>query len=93
MEAISFMERETMTHYAQDHLKEIASKALKADEKLADLFVSIAKIDKERAFSLVDFYKRKKMVKLDLTNVSLNVKHGAYLDRDFIEHYATRGAF
>jgi hypothetical protein len=82
-----------MEHYAADHLKDIARKSIEAEDKLAALFIQIAGITQEQACDLVAFYRRKKLVKLDLCNASLNVKHGAYLDRDYIEHCATLGAF
>jgi len=82
-----------MTHYAADHLKDIARKSIEAEDKLAELFVTIAGITQEQALNLVAFYQRKKLVKLDLCNARLNVKHGAYLDKDYIEHCATLGAF
>lgn len=81
-----------MAHYAEEHLKEIARKSIDADNKLAALFQEIAEISEKQAFNLVNFYKRKKLVKLDLTNTSLRVKHGAYLEVEFIQHYATHGA-
>jgi len=82
-----------MTHYAQDHLKEIARKSIEAHNKLANSFMEIAGITHDQAHSLVDFYQRKKLVKLDLTNASLNVKHGAYLDAELIQHLAAHEAF
>lgn len=82
-----------MTHYAEEHMKEIARKSIDAENKLAALFVEIADITEEQARGLVSLYQRKKLVKLDLCNASLNVKHGALLDREIIEHYAMHGAF
>ena len=82
-----------MTHYAQDHLKEIARKSIEAENKLAGMFMDIAGITSKQAFDLVDFYQRKKLVKLDLTNARLTVKDGAYLDADFIQHLAAHEAF
>jgi hypothetical protein len=82
-----------MLDYANDHLKDIARKSIQAEDKLAALFVQIAGISTEQAYNLVAFYQRKKLVKLDLCNTRLNVKHGAYLDREYIEHCATLGAF
>ena len=80
-------------HYAQDHLHDIVKAEFEARDKLAELFVTIADIELDRANSLVDFYIRKKMAKLDRPMRRYSVSHGAYLDRDFIEFYATRGAF
>ena len=80
-------------HYAQDHLYDIARKCLEAQDKLADLFVTIAGIEPDQAQDLVAFYQRKKMVTLDLTNARLTVKHGGYLDADYIQHLALHGAF
>ena len=82
-----------MTHYAQDHLKEIARKSIQAEYDLADMFMLIGGVTEKQAFDLVDFYQRKKMVKLDLTNARLTVKHGAYLDAEFIQHLAIHEAF
>ncbi len=82
-----------MAHYAEEHLREIARKSIEAEDKLASLFVSIADITEEQARGLVSLYQRKKLVKLDLCNARLNVKHGALLDRETIEHYAAHGAF
>lgn len=81
-----------MLHYAEKHLKEIARKSIEADMKLATLFQEIAGISEQQAFDLVNWYKRKRLVNLDLTNTSLRVKHGAYLEVEFIQHYATHGA-
>ena len=82
-----------MTHYAQDHLKEIARKSIQAHNDLADMFMLIGGVTEKQAHSLVDFYQRKKMVKLDLTNARLTVTHGSYLDAEFIQHLAAHGAF
>ena len=82
-----------MLDYANDHLKEIARKSIEAEDRLAALFIQIAGITEEQARNLVAFYQRKKLVKLDLCNARLTVKHGAYLDREYIEHCATLGAF
>jgi hypothetical protein len=82
-----------MEHNAAEHLKEIARKSIEAEDKLAALFVQIANITLEQAYDLVAFYQRKKLVKLDLCNARLNVKHGAYLDRGYIELAATLDAF
>jgi len=82
-----------MEHYAADHLKDIARKSIEAEDKLAELFVTIAGITQEQAVNLVAFYQRKKLVKLDLCNASLNVRHGSYLDREYIELAATLDAF
>jgi adenylate cyclase len=79
--------------YAQDHLNEIARKSLAADEKLHDLFIEIAGISSNEAYQLVNFYKLKKLVKLDLTNTRLTVKHGALLDKEVIDHIVAHGAF
>jgi len=82
-----------MTHYAQDHLKEIARKSIQAENSLADMFMLIGGVTEKQAFDLVGFYQRKKMVKLDLTNTRLTVKHGSYLDAEFIQHLAIHEAF
>ena len=82
-----------MTHYAQDHLTEIARKSIQAENSLADMFMLIGGVTEKQAFDLVDFYQRKKMVKLDLTNARLTVKHGSYLDAEFIQHLAIHEAF
>ena len=81
-----------MAHYAEAHLMEIARKSLAAEDKLAQSFIDIAGVTPDQARALVAWYQRKKLVKLDLTNATLNVKHGAYLDADFIQHYAEHGA-
>jgi hypothetical protein len=80
-------------HYAQDHLKEIARKSIQASDDLACMFMHIADIDVKQAQDLVQFYIRKKLVKLDLCMGRYTVKHGVYLDREFIEHAVLRGAF
>ena len=80
-------------HYAHDHLKDMVQAEFDARDSLADIFVTIAEIAPDRAQDLVNFYIRKKWVKLDRSMRRYNVKHGAYLDRDFIEHYAAHGAF
>lgn len=82
-----------MPHYAENHLREIARKSIEAHKKLADLFMQVAGISETQAHNLVAFYQRKKLVKLDLTNVQLTVKHGALLDKELIEHLANHGAF
>jgi hypothetical protein len=83
----------TQLDYAQDHLKEIARKSFAAQDKLANLFCEIADITPEQARDLVQFYIRKKLVKLDLTNARYSVNHGAHLDAEFIEYCAAHGAF
>jgi hypothetical protein len=55
--------------------------------------VTIAEIAPDRAQDLVSFYIRKKLVKFDRAMRRYNVKHGMYLDREFIEHAVLRGAF
>jgi hypothetical protein len=82
-----------MPHYAEDHLKDIARKSIAARDNLASLFCQVANISYDQANDLVAFYIRKKLVTLDLTNVRYTVKHGSYLDRDYIEHLAAHGAF
>ena len=83
----------TQLDYAHDHLKDIARKSIAARDNLANTFCQIADITYDQANDLVQFYIRKKLVKLDLTNTRYTVKHGAYLDRDYIEHLAAHGAF
>lgn len=78
-------------HYAHDHLLEIAKSEFDARDALAELFVTIAQIEPAQASDLVNFYIRKKLVKLDRAMRRYTVKHGAYLDRDFIEHYVAHG--
>ena len=80
-------------HYAHDHLLDLVKAEFDARDALAELFVAIAQIEPAQASDLVDFYIRKKLVKLDRAMRRYTVKHGSYLDRDFIEHYATHGAF
>ena len=83
----------TQLDYAQDHLKDIARKSIAARDNLANTFCQVADITYDQANDLVQFYIRKKLVKLDLTNSRYTVTHGAYLDRDYIEHLAAHGAF
>jgi len=82
-----------MTHYAQDHLQDLARKSIQAVDDLAELFVNIADIEPSKAQDLVQFYIRKKLVKLDWAMGRYTVKHGVYLDREFIENAVLRGAF
>jgi hypothetical protein len=79
-------------HYAHDHLKWLVEKQFEADDKLANLFVAIADVTADKARDLVAFYHRKKLVKFDTANARYTVKHGSYLDRDFIEYAAAHGA-
>ena len=80
-------------HYAHDHLLDLAKAEFDARDNLADTFVTIAQITPAQASDLVDFYIRKKLVKFDRAMRRYTVKHGSYLDRDFIEHYTAHGAF
>jgi hypothetical protein len=80
-------------HYAEAHLKDMVQSEFDARDALAELFVAIAQITPAQASDLVDFYIRKKLVKFDRAMRRYTVKHGSYLDRDFIEHYAAHGAF
>ena len=80
-------------HYAHDHLLDLAKAEFDARDNLADLFIAIAEIAPDRAQDLVSFYIRKKLVKFDRAMRRYTVKHGVYLDREFIDHAVLRGAF
>ena len=80
-------------HYAHDHLLDLAKAEFDARDNLADTFVTIAEIAPDRAQDLVSFYIRKKLVKFDRAMRRYTVKHGAYLDREFIDHAVLHGAF
>ena len=80
-------------HYAHDHLLDLAKAEFDARDNFAELFIAIAQITPTQASDLVDFYVRKKLVKFDRAMRCYTVKHGSYLDRDFIEHAVLHGAF
>lgn len=69
---------------APDHTRDIAARAIKADDDfVAQLvqFGAISKADAEKVFAL---YRRKKWVKRDLWFARWSVTHGGFLDRDVI---------
>jgi hypothetical protein len=79
--------------YAKDHLHDIAMRQFAAGDNFIQLLVDFGGITWEQACDVFSFMQRKKMITLDLTNMRYTVKHGSYLDHDFIEHLAIHGAF
>jgi hypothetical protein len=76
-----------MTEFSE-HAQDIARRELKAIDDFIETLCQFGGIDYVTARAVFDFMRRKKLIKRDLWMGRYNVKHGAYLDRDFIQHIA-----
>jgi hypothetical protein len=83
----------SVLEYAKDHLSDIAKRSIRAHVNFVEQLQFFGGIDEDQAEGVFSFMQRKKMIVLDLTNSRYTVKHGGYLDREFIEHLAIHGAF
>lgn len=83
----------TTLDYAKDHLHDIAMRSIRAQDNFIEQLQYFGGIDEKQAEGVFAFMQRHKMIKYDAGIGTFNVKHGSYLDRDFIEHLALHGAF
>jgi len=65
-------------------LRAIATRMNLADESLIETLMTFGKIGREDAVLAAEQYKKHKIVTLDLTNKTYNVKHGLFLEADVI---------
>ena len=79
--------------YAQEHLRDIAARSIKAQDDFIETLQQLGNITQEQAEGVFGFMQRHKMLKFDAWFGKYNVKHGAYLDQKFIEQLAIHGAF
>ena len=77
--------------YAHDHLKDIAEREFRAQENFIRMLLEFAELEYLEAERTFERMKRAKLLKYDAIMARYNVKHGMYLDRDFIEHVAFKG--
>jgi len=79
--------------YAKDHLHNIAMKEFAAGDKFIALVQDFGGVTLDQANGIFEFMRRHKMIKYDGGIGKYSVKHGQYLDREFLEHLAIHGAF
>lgn len=77
--------------YAKDHLKDIAEREFRAQETFIYILKEIAELEYLEAERAFERMKKAKLLKLDRVMARYEVKHGAYLDRDFVERVAFEG--
>jgi hypothetical protein len=64
----------------EPHLRAIATRMNLADKSLVETLMTFGTIGREDAVLAAGQYKKHKIVTLDLTNQTYNVKHGAFLE-------------
>lgn len=67
-----------------EHLQQIAQRIANAEANLTATLVEMGGISEGEAMRVATFYKKEKLVRLDLTNQRYTVKHGGYWERDVI---------
>lgn len=71
--------------YAAEGNRATAARIINAEKEFASSLQTIAGISEEQAMKVMSFYLGKcKAAKLDAVIGKINVKHGAFLDRDVI---------
>jgi len=83
----------TVLEYAKDHLHDIAMRPIRAQINFEEQLQFFGGIDEQSATNVFSYMQRHKMIKYDASMGRFTVKHGSYLDREFIERLAIHGAF
>lgn len=68
--------------------KEVAARITYADLHFELMIREIAGFDEATSIAVRQWMGKNKLTKLDLSMARINVKHGAYLDRDVLERIA-----
>jgi hypothetical protein len=68
----------------QQSFRNMATRAVNAENSFAASLVEIAGITTEEAFRVLATYRKIKVVKNDYAVSRISVKHGGFLDRDVI---------
>jgi len=64
--------------------KNMATRIVHAENNFIELLMDFGGINKKLAEKVFQIYRKKKLIKLDAVNGTYTVKHGGYLDKDFI---------
>ena len=67
-----------------EHFRQIAERIATAENSLIATLTECGKISEGEATRVAAYYKKHRLVKLDLTNQRYNVVHGGLLERNII---------
>lgn len=65
-------------------LQAMAKRMVDAENNFIEVLMNLGEISKAEALKVLAVYRKLKLVKLDPVIGSMNVKHGAYLDKQVI---------
>lgn len=65
-------------------LQAMAQRMVDAENNFIEVLMTLGEISKTEALKVLAVYRKLKLVKLDPVIGSMNVKHGAYLDKEVI---------
>jgi hypothetical protein len=66
--------------------KSIAVRMANAENEFIDVLMNLGEISKADAVKVLAVYRKLKVVKMDAVIGRMNVKHGAYLDKEVINN-------
>lgn len=69
--------------------KRVAERMVRAEEDFIANLMKLGGISRTNAERVLSYYLKHKMVQMDAVNGRLDVKHGAFLDRDVIQRAAS----
>lgn len=75
---------------APEHTKDIAERIARANADFIGQLQSFGELSRAEASKVLDYFVSKRMVKADYVLAVIRVKHGRYLDRDFLQSLADK---